>query len=173
MQNPGLHGIRWGRCAGGALLLMLLAASGYAGAVRAPVQTVSVPVSCQSLSAWEISEETMQEIQMRLEHERRQEIALLDSVIAGRDASDELAAQALSQKTALAARMETEAQTEAVLAYMGYAQVQAVCGAGRMTLIAPWQYASDDADRVKMIAAAAEQAQISAECVKIILPKNE
>ena len=72
-----------------------------------------------------------------------------------------------------AARMETEAQTEAALSYMGYSQVYAICGVGSMTLIAPWQYASDDAVRVKLIAAAADQAQIPAEYVKIILPKNE
>ena len=162
-----------GRLAGSALLLALLAVSGYAGAAQAPVQAVSVPATYEVISAWEISAETMEDVQERLRQERQQEIELLDSVIAGAEGNHELAAHALVQKTQLAERMETESRVRAALAYMGYAQVNVVCGAGSMTLIAPWQVVSDETERVKLIAAAADQAQIPAECVKIILPKNE
>lgn len=173
MQNSKMIDRRLGRLAGCVMLLALLAVSGYAGAARTSVEAVSVPVFYQPLSIWEIADESMKDVRMRLEEERKQEIVLLDSVIASPKISEELAEQALAQKMELAARMETEAQTEAALSYMGYSQVYAICGAGSMTLIAPWQYASDDAVRVKLIAAAADQAQIPAEYVKIILPKNE
>lgn len=162
-----------GRMVGGMLLLAVLAVCGYAGAAQPVAQMVSIPMTYEPISAWEISEETMESVRAGLERERQQEIALLDSVLSRVDAPQMLVDQALMQKTQLAARMETEAKTKAALSYMGYPQVNVLCGADKMTLFVPWQYASDAAERVKLIAAAADQAQIPAEHVKIILPKNE
>ena len=174
MQNSKQNGMmRWGRAAISILLLVLLAVSGYAGTTQKSVCAVSVPVTYQTISAWEVSVETMQEVQERLRQERMQEMELLDSVIVQAGGSGETAEHALAQKAQLAGRMETESRVRAALAYMGYTQVNVVCGAGSLTLIAPWQYVSGEQERVKLIAAAADQAQIPAECVKIILPKNE
>lgn len=174
MQNSKRNVIKeWGRAAVSVLLLALLAVSGYVGTAQEPVRAVSVPATYQTISAWEVSSETMDEVRERLGQERMQEIELLDSVIAQAEGGGETAAYALAQKAQLAERMETESRVRAALAYMGYPQVNVVCGAGSLTLIAPWQYVSGEQERVKLIAAAADQAQIPAECVKIILPKNE
>ncbi|MBR3795226.1 MAG: SpoIIIAH-like family protein [Clostridia bacterium] len=161
------------RAAESVLLLTMLAVCGYAGAQQEAVQSVSVPVVYEVLSAWEISEEAMEDVSVRLGREREREIAMLDSVIANQDASAELVAQALAQKMQLSERMEREARTKAALSYMGYPQVNVICGEDKMTIVAPWQYASDSSERVKLIAAAADEAQLPVECVKIILPKNE
>lgn len=155
------------------LLLALLAVCGYAGASQNDVQAVSLPVTYETISAWELSGETMESVRERLAQEREREIALLDSVIENPEASSALVAQALAQKTQLTERMETEAQTRAALAYMGYAQVGVISGTDMLTLITPWQYVQEEQDRVRLIDTAAGQAQISPEYVKIILSKNE
>lgn len=155
-----------------AMLLVLLAVCGYAGTQEPSVQTAAVPVSRQILTGKEISASSVADTRTRLDEARRQEIALLDSVLADPDAGSETHRSALEQKTSLAKRMEHEAQLEAALSYMGYGSLAVICGAQTVTVFVPVETALEEAGRVRIIDEAASQTGFAPEDVKIILAKK-
>lgn len=161
------------RAAGCAILLVLLAVCGYAGAKEQTAQTLSVPMTVKTLDAQEIAAATMEDIRQRLNNEREQELMLLQSVIDHPQADEKTLQSALEQKTQIAQRMELEAQTQASLACMGYEDAAVVCGAQTVTVIVPQKSAESEQDRVRLIDAAVSQTQAAPEDVKIILAKNE
>lgn len=160
------------RAAGCCALLALLAVCGYWGARQQPVKAVSVPVAAKTVSAREAAAADVAQIKARLTGEREEELALLQSVIDHPSSDEALVRQALAQKAQIAGRMETEAQTEACLALMGYEEAAVICGGSVVTIVAPWDDVPGEEDRVRIIGAAAAQAQTEPEAVKIILAKK-
>lgn len=161
------------RLAGCALLLVLLAVCGYAGASRTPVQAVSVPIVQSTLESEAAAPASHEEIRARLNAQREQEMQLLESVLADAKTDEATAKSALAQKEALAWRMENEASAEALLEGMGFAGALSVCGAQVMTVILPQGQAQTDAERLRVIDAVCAQTGIKAEDIKIILAKND
>lgn len=166
MRTQSKGSSRTARALGCAFLLTLLALCGFMGANR-PEETVSVAVTRQTLEQ-SVERSTPEEIRERFASEREKEIALLDSVLADARVSDLTRQSALAQKTDIAARMECEAQIRAALDHMGYAGVSVVCGAQMATLFVPEQWAAAEADRTRILDAAATQGGLSAQEVKII-----
>lgn len=160
------------RAAGCALLLALLGVCGYAGASREAVQAVSVPIARSTLETQASSPASHEEIRARLSEQRRQELSLLESVLADAQTDEATARSALSQKQELVRRMECEAGAEAVLEGMGFAGALSVCGAQVMTVILPQDEAQTEADRLRAIDAVCAQTGTKAEDVKIILAKK-
>lgn len=166
---------RWTVCirtVSAALLLALLGLCGYVGARGRTAQTASVPVARGTIDMQGVYASSMEQTRKRLEGERTQELTLLQEVLADPAADESLKKQALLQKTQIVQRMEWEAQTTAALSYMGYEGVAVVCGAQAVTVIAPYELAGGEQDRVRMIDAAASQTGLSPESVKIILAKK-
>lgn len=160
---------RMARAIGCALLLTLLAVCGFVGAKREP-QTLSVALTRSTL-ATNTARSTPQEIAERLQTQREQEIALLDSVIANDRATSAARESALAQKTDIAARMEAEAQILAALSYMGYQGVSVVCGTQMATLFVPEEIAARESERTRILDMAATQLGVSAQEIKIIALK--
>lgn len=169
-QEKWTIGVRSASCA---ILLLLLAVCGYAGAREQTTATLSVPVTYETMDAAQVSGSTMEEIRAKLSGEREQELSLLQSVIDHPQSDEQTVQRALEQKTQIAQRMELEAQTQASLAYMGYEDAAVVCGAEAVTVFVPWQSAQSEQDRVRLIDAAASQTQAEPDAIKIILAKNE
>ena len=160
------------RAAGCAVLVALLAASGYWGASRPLERTVSVPVSAAVLSEQALEAEPIRETQERLHAEREQALALLQGVLDDADAPEDARAKALEKKTAMAERMETEAALCALLAHMGFGETAAVLGENCVSVVVPWQAAENEQSRARIVDAAASQTGLAPACVKIILAKK-
>ena len=156
------------RMTGGFALLTLLAVCGFAGASRANVQSVSVPVERQTIGGDAQPLQTMS-VAERLARDRQEEIAMLDSVIESADADQATRQSALAQKAQLAGRMELEAQARACLAQMGYEKAQVVCGAQVMTVLLPSSDMSAAQDSARVVSAVADQTGTEPQNVKIIL----
>lgn len=161
-----------GRMLCSAALLALLAACSYVGSQEPDVQAASVPVTRVMISGQEISESAVNDTRIRLRQAREQEIALLDTVLGDAYADTEMRRNALEQKTALAHRMEQEAQLEAAFSYMGLGSLAVMFGAGAITVFVPAETALDESERVRIIDAAASQTGLSPGDVKIILAKK-
>lgn len=132
----------------GAFFLALLGVCGYIGAERTHVQSVvSLPVTRVELEGEAVGGSSITQIRERLNRQREEELTLLDRVIA--DAGTDSAAKedALSQKTQIVRRMETEAQMTAVLEGMGAENALAVCGAQGVTLLIPQEMGMDETAR--------------------------
>ena len=162
--------MRAGRLAGCAALLALLVASSSAAAK--PVQMAGVPVSAYTVSTQELAGVSMEEINNKLDDQRGQALAVLQSVIDDPKAKGEQISAALDKKTQIAARMETEAAICALLDHMGFGQTAVVMGEESLSIVAPWQTAENEQNRVRMIDAAASQSGLPAGAVKIILAKK-
>ena len=139
------------RLTGCAALVALLAVCGYRGAGRTAPAAVSVPVAVERVSESVLSAASMEDTQERLAQERTGALALLQSVLEDPAADEKAKVEALSQKTAIAHRMETEAALCAVLSHMGFDGAAAVLGEGTATVIVPWQAAQNEQNRVKII----------------------
>ena len=164
------NAMRAGRFAGCAALLALLIMSSSTAAK--PVQVASVPVFAQTLSSPTLSSASMEETVKKLEAQREQALALLQSVLDDPRAQQEQITAALEKKTQIASNMEKEAAIGAQLAHMGFDQTAVVMGNGALSIIAPWQMAENEQNRIRMIDAAASLSGISAGNVKIILSKK-
>jgi len=164
----------WGasgmRLAGCAALLALLAVSSYAGAKR--LEVPDVPIVIETVSAQVAAMDTIGQTQARLASGRGQALALLQSVLEDPQADEASRRQALAEKTRIASRMETEAAVHALLEYMGFSDTAVVAGESALNIIAPWQTAENEHNRVRMIDAAVSTSGFSAEAVKIILAKK-
>ena len=113
----------------GAFFLALLGVCGYIGAARTHVQSVvSLPVTRVELEGEAVGGSSITQIRERLNRQREEELTLLDRVIADAGADSAAKEDALSQKTQIVRRMETEAQMTAVLEGMGAENALAVCG---------------------------------------------
>ena len=155
------------------MLLTLLGVCGYIGASR-PVKmnTVSLPITRETISGGAIGGASITEIRGRLENQRMQESELLESVIADSGAAQDAKESALNQKTQIAARMEQEAQVQAVMEAMGAENALAVGGAQGMTLLLPTQTAQDETLRNRLLHAAASQTGMEEKDIQIILIKK-
>ena len=160
------------RTAGCAVLVALLAACSYLGARQPQRAAVSVPVAVEVISERALGAASLEETQQKLEQERESALALLQSVIDDPNAGADVRNEALKEKTALAKRMEAEAETAALLAHMGFGETAVVLGGESVTVIVPWQAAENEQSRVRIIDAAATQTGLAPECVKIILSKK-
>lgn len=160
------------RTAGCAALVALLAACSYLGARQPEVSAVSVPVSVETVSEQALHAQTMEETQEKLRQERERALALLQSVADDPQAQAGTREEALREKTALAKRMNAEAETAALLAHMGFGETAVVMSEGSASVIVPWQAAENEQSRVRIIDAAATQTGLAPECVKIILSKK-
>lgn len=160
------------RTAGCAALIALLAACSYLGARQPQVSAVSVPVAVEVISESALGAAPIEETQQKLRQERENALALLQSVIDDPNAGADVRNEALKEKTALAKRMEAEAETAALLSHMGFGETAVVLGEGSVTVIVPWQAAENEQSRVRIIDAAATQTGLAPECVKIILAKK-
>ena len=158
------------RNAGCAALLALLAASSYAG--RSHPQSPSVPVMIEMVSSQALASQTLQQTSERLEEKREEALALVHSVLEDPQADEAARKQALIKKTQIAGRMETEASIQALLAHMGFEETAVIMGEGTLSIVAPWQIAENEHNRVRMIDAAVSQSGLSAEAIKIILAKK-
>lgn len=156
------------KIASGFVFLALLAVCGFAGASRAGVQTVSVPVQRQTIESEPAQPQGMSTAE-RLARDRREEIEMLDSVIENENTDQATRQSALAQKTQLTGRMELEAQARACLTQMGYDSAQAVCGAEIMTILIASSGMTNSSDSARIVSAVADQTGIEPQNVKIIL----
>ena len=160
------------RAAGSAFLLLILGVCGYLGTLQNEVKAVSVPI-VRSIMEQEIhTASTVEETRQRFENRRKEEIALLDSIIAQSDGEGQSRLDALEQKMQIVQRMELEAEAQASLSYMGFDRAAVVCGAQSLTVFVPFDQAEDEKKRVRLLDAAASASGISPEAVKIILTKK-
>ena len=81
-------------------------------------------------------------------------------------------ANAMAQLAQIAARMETEAQSEACLGAMGISGSAAVSGAQLLTLFIPYGEISEESDKTRILDAVCGVSGIEAGSVKIILTKK-
>jgi len=169
-QTAGLIGLkRWGMCA---LLIGVLAASGFAGAGTLDArQTAAAPVISRSGGKATGESLTYDEIRMEHEKQRERELAILNEVISDASADNETKEQANEQKTEIVKRLENEAAIQAALAHMGYGQAAVVCAQERVVLIMP-SGMDIKADTVRMIDAVCSVSGCEAKDVKIILAKK-
>lgn len=167
MNHRGDRIVRFAGCMG---LLALLAASSYGtgGQIEAP----AVPVLIETVSGEAMAAMSMEKTQERLQRQRQEALLLLDSILKDPSADEASQRHALEEKEKIASRMETEASVMALLAYMGFEETAVVMGEEQMSIIAPWQIAENEHNRVRMIDAAVSQSGISADAVKIILAKK-
>lgn len=159
--------VRFAGCAG---LLALLAASSYAG--RQQTLTPAVPVMFEMVSAEAAAAYTVEQTQERLNRQREEALALLQSILDDPSADEASKDKAIQEKTRIASRMETEASVTALLAHMGFEQAAVVMGDQMLSLIVPWQAAENEQNRIRLIDAAVSQSGFSADAVKIILAKK-
>ena len=133
---------------------------------------VSLPVTRVELEGEAVGGSSITQIRERLNRQREEELTLLDRVIA--DAGTDSAAKedALSQKTQIVRRMETEAQMTAVLEGMGAENALAVCGAQGVTLLIPQEMGMDETARNRLLNAVGGQSGIEMTQLKIILIKK-
>ena len=157
---------------GGLMLLALLAACGYMGSRQQETQTVSVAVTRQSYALESESADAAQDAAARLMAERNSELALLREVIASGETDGQTRKDALAQMNDIAARMEYEAQTVACLEQMGLEDVAAVCGAQMLTILAPYDHITTDAEKTRVIDAVCSLTGFEAGDIKIILTKK-
>lgn len=158
------------RFAGCGALLALLAVSSYAGGRQ--IEVPAVPVLIETVSSETVGALPMEETNARLTQRREEALAVLESVLSDSSADEEAKKLALAEKTRIASRMETEASLQALLAHMGFAETAVIMGEDMMSIVAPWQTAENEHNRVRMIDAAAAQSGFSADAVKIILSKK-
>ena len=158
----------------GALLLALLGVCGYMGAARQEnVQSVvSLPVTRVELEGEAVGGSSIAGVREKLEQSRREELALLDGVIADAGATSAAKEDALAQKTQRAARMEQEAQRTAILNGMGAEGALAVCGAQGVTLLIPQEFGLDETARNQLLNAVSGQSGTETAQLKIILIKK-
>ena len=162
----------WVRAAGCAVLVALLAVCSYMGARQGQTTGVSVPVAVKTVSGEVLAAASLEETQAKLMRERKEALALLESVLGDERAGAEAREEALKEKTALAGRMAAEAEVTAILAQMGFADAAVVLGEGSLSVILPWQAAENEQNRLRIIDAAATHTGLSPACVKIILSKK-
>ena len=158
------------RFAGCAALLALLVVSSSAG--RGKNSMPSVPVMVEIMPQQALAARTIGQTRERLKVQRDEALALLQRVLDDPHAGDEQKSQALAQTVQIASRMEMEASVEALLEQMGFGDMAVVAGEGALHIIAPWQAAENEQNRVRMIDAAVSQSGLSPEAVKIILAKK-
>ena len=155
------------------MLLTLLGTCGYIGASRpAKMKTVSLPITRETGSGYAAGGASISEIKRKLEKQRALELELLDQVIADSDSAQEAKESALCQKVQIAARMEQEAQIQAVLEAMDVEEALAVGSVQGITLLLPTETAQDETLRNRLIHAAASQTGIEEQHIQIILIKK-
>ena len=158
------------RFAGCAALMALLVASSSAG--RQMDTVPDVPVMVEIMPEQALAAQTIAQTRERLKAQRDEALALLQSVLDNPHAGEAQKKDALAKKTQIASHMEQEAAVEALLAHMGFGDTAVVAGEGTLHIIAPWQAAENEQNRVSMIDAAVSQCALSPEAVKIILAKK-
>lgn len=158
------------RFAGCAALLALLVVSSSAG--RETHSIPSVPVMVETMPQQALAVRTIGQTRERLKAQRDEALTLLQSVLDDPHAGDAQKSQALAQKMKIALRIETEAAVEALLDAMGFGDMAVIAGEAALHIIAPWQTAENEQNRVRMIDAAVSQSGLSPEAVKIILAKK-
>lgn len=158
------------RYAGCAVLLGVLAISSYAGGK--PAHTPIVPVMIETVPDQVLTASTMEKTSENLALKRREALLLLQSVIDDPQADDASKRLAFEEKNRIAARMETEASLEALLAHMGFGETAVITGEDALSIVVPWQAAENEHSRVQIIDAAVSQSGFSAEAIKIILSKK-
>ena len=163
-QKTGMRGVF---CA---LLLALLAVCGYVGAGREQTRTVSTAATRVALP--EQTQDDALTAAQRYRAQREEEIALLEDVLGRADADAGTRANATAQLAQIAARMETEAQSEACLGAMGISGSAAVSGAQLLTLFIPYGEISDESDKTRILDAVCGVSGLEAGSVKIILTKK-
>lgn len=163
---------RWMRYVCCAALLVLLAASSYAGAGGDQIQAVSVPVTIQTVSSQAMAAASLADAIERLQKEREAALLQLQSILDDPRTDEKTAQDALAEKKKMALRMETEAAVEKLLLEMGFGETAAVTGEGMMSIVVPWQIAENEQSRLKIIDAACSHTGLAPECVKIILAKK-
>ena len=158
----------------GAFFLALLGVCGYAGSARTKnvPSAVSLPVTRVELEGEAVGGSSITQIRERLNRQREEELTLLDRVIADAGADSAAKEDALSQKTQIVRRMETEAQMTAVLEGMGAKNALAVCGAQGVTLLIPQEMGMDETARNRLLNAVGGQSGIEMTQLKIILIKK-
>ena len=156
------------------MLLALLGVCGYAGSARTKnvPSAVSLPVIRTELEGDAIGGGSIAEVRARLNRQREEELALLDGVIADAGAGSAAKEDALAQKAQIAARMELEAQTTAILEGMGAEGALAVCGVQGMTLLVPQAFGMDENARNRVLNAISGQSGMETAQLKIILIKK-
>ena len=163
---------RMERFAACAALLMLLAVSSYAGTAARQTESALVPVMVEVVSESALSAASLVETREKLITQRKQAILQMESVLDDPRTDRETAAQALREKTEMAARLETEAALELLLTQMGFEDAAVVAGKGIISIVAPWQAAENEQNRLRIIDAACGHTGIAPENVKIILAKK-
>ena len=158
------------RFVGCAALLALLVVSSSAGREQSSIP--NVPVMVEIVPEQAMNAQTIGQTRERLAEQRDEALALLQGVLDDPHAGDAQKSEALAEKTRIASRMETQASVEALLAQMGFGDTAVIAGEGGLHIIAPWQAAENELNRVRMIDAAVSQSGLAPEAVKIILAKK-
>lgn len=156
-----------------ALLAVILAACSYLGARQPQARTVSVPVSAQLIGERAQAAASMEETRESLVRKREEALAMFQSVIDTEHVQQSVLNEALAAKLELAGRMAAEAETEALLAHMGFGEAVVMLGEDGATAIVSWQTANDERSRMQIIDTVASQTALSPERVKIMSIKNE
>ncbi len=158
----------------GVLLLALLGVCGYMGASRREnVQSVvSLPVTRTELKDDAIGGGSMAQIREKMNRQRTEELALLDSVIADAGAASAAKEDALAQKAQIADRMELETQATAILEGMGAENALVVSGTQGLTMLLPQEFGLDETTRNRLLNAVSGLSGLENRQLKIILIKK-
>jgi len=166
------EGRRIRRAAECAVLLLILAASSVVGTHDAQENAALVPTVQMTMTEQEIIGMTMAGISNKLQMQREKELSLLDEVIRQFSSAGKSADDALMQKQDIIRRMEHEAQAKACLENMGFEQTAVLCGTQNVTVFMPFEYSSDEKNRIAILDALSSLTGIGAESIKIILAKK-
>lgn len=155
------------------LLAMVLAACSYLGAKQPQARTVSVPVTARPIDENAQTVQSIETTKGSLMQKREEALSMIQSIIDTEHVQQSVLNDALAAKLALAGRMATEAEAEALLAHMGFGEAVVMLSEDGATAIVPWQTAKDERSRMQIIDTVASQAALLPECVKIMPIKNE
>ena len=154
-------------------LLLLVVICSYAGSAQPAVQAVSVPVTLQAVPETALTAQPISQVVERLADEREKVLSKLQDIAAQPGADEKTIEKIMGEKAEFIRRMETEAEICALLQGMGFADTAVVIGeTGAVSIIAPWQIAENEQNRLRMIDAAAYHAGVAPDSVKIILSKK-
>lgn len=177
-RNKMIHGpkvcFKWQQWTLCAVLITILAVSGFAGAVQqSEHKLAAAPVSGVNLDGepddWHNI--TVEEAAARYDMQREREIEILEGIIRDDASEQEMKRRAQEQKLEVVARMEKQTQIEETLMHMGVSRCFAVCADERVVLILPSSDAGSQSKTTRIIDAAATVGECEAKDVKIILVK--
>lgn len=159
------------RTLGGMLLLSLMAVCAYAGTRQEPARVVNAEIKRSVLesAAYPAAERQVKE---KGPKQREEELALLEFVAQNEAADAKTRQDALKQMKEIADRMEIEAQMQACLESMGFADTQTICTGNVLTVIVNQTQMDAEHASTRILDAACGITGFEAGDIKIIIAKK-